>query len=284
MSFLERAIKNGISKGIGDAVSKAVQQAVEPKATAYANKVAAQYDKAAQDASQQSQEAAKGVNSMKSALANLQHSMEGYATEMSKTVKVCPNCDAATTADKKFCPNCGAKLPEQTLAQGAVCPACGKQNTLGTKFCQDCGTKLPSAIAEEKAEADKKTAVLAQWAEELPAYPVWNCGGTEFRLEKYDDYYVFTALLENSYAAQNAVNRYRETLMQNGFRQAGEYPIIEHLYKKTGGVCYHVDTEHCFEGDDNMPSIYFNISEPAGGYDYVKPAAPKTFGLKDLFR
>ena len=52
MSFLDRAIKSGISKGISNAVGNAVKQAVEPKATAYANKVAGELDQAAQNISQ----------------------------------------------------------------------------------------------------------------------------------------------------------------------------------------------------------------------------------------
>lgn len=294
MGFLDRAIKNGISRGVSNAVSSAVsgavKQVVEPKATAYANKVADGIDRAAQQTQQtaqqtqqSAQQAARSASGLEGAFANLQSSMESYATQAAKNTKICPKCGAPATADKKFCPSCGAKLPEETLAQGAVCPKCGKQNTVGTKFCQECGAKLPFAEAEEKAEAEKNAAVLANWSEQLPAYPVWNCGGTDLRLEKYDDYFCFTATLENDYAAQNAVNKYRETLKQNGFRQAGQYPSDEHLYKKVGGTCYHADTEHCFEGDSNAPSVYFNVSEPAGGYDYVKPEPQKKSGWRDLF-
>ena len=287
MGFLDRAIKNGISKGVSNAIGNAVKQVVEPRATEYANKVADEFDQATKNAAQQTSEAQQAVKSaggMEGAFANLQRSMENYATEMSKNVKICPKCEAAATSDKTFCPNCGTKLPEETLAQGALCPNCGKQNTIGTKFCQDCGAKLPSAVAEEKAQADNDAAALKQWAEKMPQYPVWNCGGTDFCLEIFESYSIFTVRLENSFSAQNAINKYRETLLQNGFRQAGEYPCKEHLYKKIGDVCYHVDTEHCLDGDDNAPSFAFDTSEPMGGYDYVKPQPQKGFGLKDIFK
>ena len=70
----------------------------------------------------------------------------------------------------------------------------------------------------------------------------------------------------------------------NGFRQAGEYPSVEHLYKRVDGVVYHVDTEHCFEGDSDCPSIGFDKSEPRGGFDYVKPEPKKKTSFLDLFK
>lgn len=319
MGLLDRAIKNGISrgisegisKGVGQAVGKAAERVIAPRAEAYANAAAKELDAATQAMNQSAQElgaaasraesecgraqsAAKssGFAGLESALTGWAQSAQSFATEAAKNMKVCPKCGNPATADNSFCPNCGTKLPEETLAQGAVCPSCGRQNTVGTKFCAGCGTKLPSAVAEEKAAAARDAAVLAQWAEKLPQYPVWSCGGTELSLESGDGYYIFSAVLESDFAAQNAVNKYREALLQNGFRQAGQYPCREHLYKKVGGVCCHVDTEHCFDGDGNAPTLYFNMEEPTGGFDYVKPAPQKEFnlknelkgGLKDLLR
>ena len=70
----------------------------------------------------------------------------------------------------------------------------------------------------------------------------------------------------------------------NGFREAGQYPDRAHLYKKINGKCYHVDTEHCFEGSMERPEIWFNIQEPSGGFDYVKPEPKQQtrFDLNDL--
>lgn len=95
-------------------------------------------------------------------------------------MNICPKCQTPSPAEKTFYPNCGTKLPEETLAEGAVCTQCGKQNTIGTKYCSSCGAKLPFAIAEEKAEAEKNADVLVKWAEKMPQYPIWNCGGTDF--------------------------------------------------------------------------------------------------------
>ena len=277
MGFLERAIRRGVS----DAVGKAIGKAIEPTVTDLTNKAANAIDQAAQNTEQQ----VARSSGLEGAVANLERSVQGYATEAAKNMKVCPNCNKPTTADKKFCPDCGTQLPEQTVAQGAVCPSCGKQNAIGTKFCQDCGTKLPAAIAEEQAQADRNAAVMAQWDAKLPQYPKWTCGGTKMYIDDYDTHYIFGAEFNgNSTAAQRAVSEYRQVLLQNGFRQAGEYPSIEHLYKRVDGVVYHADTEHCFEGDPDCPSIGFDKSEPRGGFDYVKPEPKKKTSFLDLFK
>ncbi len=292
MGFLDRMIKNGISRGVSNAIGKAVQQAVEPKATELANKAANSIDQAARSADQQYQQANatqgsyQSTGGLEGAFGNLQRSMENYATEAAKNMKVCPVCGKGATADKKFCPACGAKLPEQTLASDAVCTSCGKQNTIGTKFCADCGAKLPAAIQEEQAEAAKAAEVLAEWDTKLMAYPKWNGGGTGLGIDQYDDgSYRFWAQFSTYAAAQSAVAGYRILLQQSGFAPAGQYPSVEHLYKRDAdGTVYHVDTEHCFDGDSECPTIGFDRQEPYGGFDYVKPEEKKKTGIFDLFK
>ena len=278
MGFLERAIRRGVS----DAVGKAIGKAIEPTVTDLTNKAANAINQAAQNTEQQ----AARSSGLEGAMANLERSVQGYATEAAKNIKVCPNCNKPTTADKKFCPDCGTQLPEQTVAQGAVCPSCGKQNAIGTKFCQDCGTKLPAAIAEEQAQADRNAAVMAEWDQYLSHYPKWSCGGSEFNIEEYDPgCFEFRAYFNgNNQAARRAVDEYRQILLQNGFRQAGEYPCIEHLYKMENGVCYHVDTGMCFEASPDSPSISFTIGEPRGGFNYLKPEPKKKTSFMDLFK
>ena len=277
MGFLERAIRRGVSNAVGKAIGKAI----EPTVTDLTNKAANAIDQAAQNTEQQ----VARSSGLEGAMANLERSVQGYATEAAKNMKVCPNCNKPTTADKKFCPECGTQLPEQTVAQGAVCPSCGKQNAIGTKFCQDCGTKLPAAIQEEQAQADRNAAVMAEWDAKLPQYPKWTCGGTKMYIDDYGTHYIFGAEFNgNATAAGRAVSEYRQVLLANGFRQAGEYPSVEHLYKRVDGVVYHVDTEHCFEGDPDCPSIGFDKSEPRGGFDYVKPEPKKKTSFLDLFK
>lgn len=282
MGFLERAIRRGVSEGIGKAVGDAISKAIEPTATEFANKAAEHFDTAAQNNTQQTTRSASGLEG---AFANLERAAQGYATRMSENIKVCPNCEKATDASKTFCPECGAKLPETTVAQGAVCPNCNKQNTVGTKFCEDCGTKLPAAVEQEAAAKARDEAVMLEWDEKLPQFPKWSFGGCNYGIECYEEnYFSFSADFGgNDFAARQAVDSYRKYLVQNGFHQAGQYPSINHLYKRVDGVVYHVDTEHCFEGDPDCPTIGFDNREPPGGYDYVKPQPKKQVGLKDLF-
>ena len=274
MGFLERAIRRGVSNAVGKAIGKAI----EPTVTDLTNKAANAIDQAAQNTEQQ----VARSSGLEGAMANLERSVQGYATEAAKNMKVCPNCNKPTTADKKFCPECGTQLPEQTVAQGAVCPSCGKQNVIGTKFCQDCGTKLPVAVQEEQMHADDHASVMSKWDKQLPQYPKWNCGGSHFEIEVYDGFTTFSVNFDgNTFRAKQAVEQYRQLLFEGGFREAGENPTIEHLYKMIDGVCYHADTEHCFEGDNDTATIYFNTGEPQGGFYYKQDK--KSFGLKGLF-
>lgn len=123
--------------------------------------------------------------------------------------------------------------------------------------------------------------VIDNWEQNFPHYPKWTCGGNDFDMTIEDGYQSFTPTFNTYEEAVAATNEYRIILKQNGFEERGEYPSIEHLYKMIDDKCYHVDTEHMFEGDKNMPTIYFNIAEPTGGYNYVKPEEKKSsfFGL-----
>lgn len=308
MGLLDRAIKKGLREGVGRAVGEAVKKAVEPTANNLANKAAQQMNNMGnqmQNSVQNTMQSNGGQNEgydngmqqsasrsgglgmfsgLEGAFANLEKAAQGFATEVSKNVKVCPACNQPASADKKFCPKCGTALPEQTVSEASVCPNCGKQNDIGTKFCQDCGTKLPAAVQEEQVRAQREAAVMEEWDAKIPTFPKWNCGGSNFCLENYEQYIMFSAdFAGNNSAARNAVEQYRNLLLQNGFRPAGQYPDNYQLYNMIGGYCYHVDLEHCFDGDGDCPCIYFAQEEPAGGFNYVKPEAKKVKGLFDLF-
>lgn len=285
MGILENAIRRGLS----DAIGKAVGQAIKPKVDELTNKAAGKMEQAARSASNERESASRSVsqsaNQYEGAFGSLKRTLEGYATEASKNMKICPNCKEASTADKKFCPACGAKLPEQTVAQATVCTKCGTQNPVGTKFCQECGEKLPAAMAEEQEAAEKNAAVFSQWDAALPQYPKWDLGGNSFQIKNFDGYTEFTAFFLTEFAAQSAVKQYRNVLIQNGFIEAGQYPSQYHLYKKVNGVCYHADTEHWNDAGSDQVTLIFNIEEPESGYNYVKPE-PKSAakGIFDLLK
>ncbi len=296
MGILKKALQNGISKGVSSALTNVLQKTIEPKATELVNKAAdkitdaiggdeQQNEQAAQTAATvQPEQTAQRFSGLAGAFAGLEQMAKSYATEMTKNLKVCPNCGQPADANTKFCQSCGTKLPEQTIAQGAVCTNCGKQNDVGTKFCAACGTKLPAAVAEEQAAVARDAAVMTEWDEKLSQYPKWSYGGKDFGLESYNPgEYIFSASFTGGNpAARAAMEQYRSVLLQNGFRQAGQYPSNDHLYKMVGGACFHVDLEHCFEGDADRADVGFSVGEPTGGFNYVKPE-PKKSSWKDLF-
>lgn len=280
MGLLERAIRKGVSKGVGEAVGKAISDAIKPSAEQVANRAAQQIDQAAEQQRVAEENARKAEYS--GVFGNLERSMQNYATQVGKNTKICTSCGEVAKADEKFCPKCGAKLPERTVAEGAVCPNCGKQNNIGMKFCSECGTKLPAAIEEEEAEKARDEAELAQWENRLFSFPKWNQGGKNYIIEDFGDWISFAADFESHFAAKNATENYRQYLLQCGFRPAGKYANDEHLYAMVDGKCYHVDFEHCFEGDPNRTEIGFTFGEPEGGFNYVKPEPKKQFDLGDL--
>ena len=279
MGFLERAIRKGVAKGVGQAVGNALSKAVEPKVTELTNKAANTIDETTREYTGNTADTA----GLKGAFSNLERAVGGYATEMSKNMKLCPKCGKPASSDKKFCPECGEPLPETTLAQSSVCTHCGKQNNIGTKFCSECGAKLPIAIQEEEAKQRRNAEVMAEWDALLAVYPRWSCGG-EISIEDYgSDGVSFSACFEgDEAAAHRAVDEYRQILQQNGFRPAGQYPSVRQLFKRIDGIVYNVDTEHCFEGDPDRACIGFCKREPYGGFDYVKPEPKKKMGFKDL--
>ena len=275
MSFLKRALMNGIAQELGKKVGKAISDVVGPALNG--NQTA--------DPSF-TQQPLQPQGGTVNPFSGLERKLQDYAAQMSQNLKVCPGCSRPASADQAFCPHCGTKLPAETLAQGAVCSQCGRQNSPGMKYCQECGTKLPCAIAQEEADAARDAEVLAQWDECLSCYPKWCFGGMHYCIESYEEgQFVFSASFDgNHMAAQNAVAQYKQYLTQCGFRPAGMYPSTEHLYQRINGVVYHVDTEHCFEGDADTACIGFLTGEPHGGFDYVKPEPPKMTNWQDLFK
>ena len=298
MGLLDKLIKDAVGSAVSDAVKKAVQPKADEMAanvvsqaanalTQTANQTAAAAgaaNQAAADAQAASgTEAAPSKEEMQAALGTLETLFGGLAQRAAENMKICPKCGEGASADKDFCPSCGTKLPDMTVADGAKCTKCGRQNEPGTRFCSGCGEKLPAAAAAEQAAAEADAAVLKEWTEKLPDFPVWSCGGSDMELEQETgtetESWRFSVTLVTPVAAQNAVKQYRQVLMQNGFKTEGQYPDEEHLYKRVNGVSCHVDTEHCFQGDADSPTIYFDHSQPTGGYDYKKPEKKQSGGL-----
>lgn len=273
MGLLDRAIRNGVSRAVGSAVGKAVEQAVAPKVQQTAQQAAQQFIPQQQPQAQPAP-AFSGPQAQQAgaALGGLFGGLQSFASEATKNMKICPSCGEGAPAETKFCPKCGCKMPEQTLAQGAVCASCGKQNEVGTKFCTECGAKLPAAVAQEQAAQAKTDEAMAQWDILLPQYPKWQLGGYDLRVERLDE---ACCQFSASGVGRAEFEQYRQLALSNGFRPAGQTPDQYQLYKRVDGVVYNLDLEHAFEGDGL--TLYFMAREPYGGFDYVKPE-PKPQG------
>ncbi len=322
MGLFDKVMKD-VAKGIQDKVAKTVEdeakEAAEKAADAAVDKAKeAAVDKAAEEVADKASEKASGIfGDLKSAVDDMNVSLkeadaamkeadaamkdvtpeqweqataylDKMATDSMKNMYVCVMCEEPVKGKKEFCPKCGAAMPDKSIMELALCPGCGKQNMPGTEKCEDCGAKLPYKELMEEAQSRKDAQVLDRASKELPMFPLWNCGGSHFDLcDCGDGRYIFSSWFDgNESEAQASVSRYRELARMAGFREAGKYPGEDHLYKMIDGVCYHVDTEHCFEGDSDAPSIYFLLNdEPTGGFDYVKPEpAKKSGGLFGMFK
>jgi len=274
MGFLDRAISRGISRGVSNAIGDAVQQAIAPKVERVANKAADELDKAAAAAAeereaQQKQRASTGM------FANLQKSAENYATEMSKNIKICPQCGESSPKEKAFCPHCGAKLPDKTAADGYVCASCGVQNTVGTKFCSGCGEKLPAAIEEEENAKRADERVLGEdWDTYLAPYPKWQNGGSKFDIEEQGDDGGYPAYsFRASGVGRNDLLDYKELLKQNGFTRPPGWSSDEELYKVIDGVSRSVNFSEPFPAEPGELHIWFHVRE------FKPPEQKKAGGL-----
>ena len=70
------------------------------------NKAANAIDQAAQNTEHQ----AARSSGLEGAMANLERSVQGYATEAAKNMKVCPGCKTKCKKNDKCCPVCGQQL------------------------------------------------------------------------------------------------------------------------------------------------------------------------------
>lgn len=272
------AISSGVKKGISNAVGKAVENVVKPSLDKVAEKSAEHINATADSIEQSTKEIRKsmdeagtalneaaeasaaasgsGVSGLEAALGGLKSRMESYATELSKNIKVCPECGEACSVNQEFCPSCGAKLPEQSAAADFTCPKCGHVNLPGSKHCGKCGEVLPGAAAEVSKQQASDAAVLAQWAEKLAQYPVWS-GGREYSLKEegtkdgHPIYYFYAT------GSERLVEAYTEKLLEAGFEH-GSNPCQPLYYKIIGGSCYVCDLTDAFCDNSIGFAMYVN--------------------------
>lgn len=282
-----KGIKKGLDSAVGSAVKGAVEATVKPAAEKAANAVA-------NSAAQHLNETAKSANETMKAAGEANEAASKVTPEQWNTafdflgnmansaangMKICPQCGEGVKGDLDFCPHCGAKLPTKTLGQMCVCEQCGYQNTVGTSFCVKCGAKLPCKVEEEEQAKAKDEAVLAQWKEKLPAFPVWDQGGEDFEL--YDgDESVKAVYFRAGNTSQAALDRYCQTLKANGFVRPEGYSFDETLYKVVDGTPYCFNQSEAFSSGEGVMNIVFYIDM---NIIKKKEEPKKSSGLGGLF-
>lgn len=275
-SIIGDALSKGIKKGLSDAVGKAVEGIVKPTVDNYAQKQADRINAAGESLEQGTAEirqataeaarnmsaqttqasstaAPSGLSGLEAALGGWAKRAESLATEMSKNMKICPQCGEVCTADKEYCPKCGAKLPEKTAAADYTCPKCGEVNTPGSKHCCKCGTVLPGAEAEVKAQAAADASALDSFRQKLPQYPEWNVGGCAFELSENGSCGGYPCYRWNLEGSSALLDQYVAKLVEAGFSYHGGYHS-DTLYKETGGVC------RCFDKTDAVSSGSISVA------------------------
>lgn len=246
-NILSDAISSGVKKGIGNAVGKAVEKVVKPtvdnlaeKSAEHINATAESLEKSASELRQASAGTDSSSSSLESAFGGLKSRLEGYATEISKNMKVCPECGEACSMDKQFCPSCGTKLPEESAAAGYTCKACGHVNVPGSKHCGKCGAVLPAAEAEVARQKAADDAVLAMFAEKLPQYPVWSVGGHDFGMSDNGQQCGHTIWALSLEGKESLLDDYAVLLKDAGFEHSSN-PCHNVYHKVIGSECFVCD-------------------------------------------
>lgn len=293
-SILSGAISGGVSKALNKAVENAVKQGVEQNAagTAAGQPVGTTGQPAGAQTSPQGAgqtEAGLGgvlgglgaLGGLGTVLGGMAANAQSYATEVSKNVKICPNCGEACSADRDFCPQCGAKLPQETAADAYTCPKCGRVNTPGTKFCAKCGATLPGAEQEVARGRASDEAALREFSTKLSHYPMWHVGGRDFQLSDCGMRNGYPCYTWDVTGPSVLLSQYITALKAAGFVDKGHNG--ETYIKNVGGVYYAFNTtDACC---DNNIHVGFYVDEaPLAQQTGQQPQIDMASVAKGLFK
>ena len=250
MGFLGNILSGAISDGLGKAVSKAVEDKVAPAAERWAEKQAEAIDANAKAIDE-------ATKSVEKATKDLEEAAQGTSPQAAElTPEQREQAKQASDALKGF----------GMLFSGAVAQA------------------KEEAAREEAEKKAKEAAIFENWQENLPAYPVWDVGGSAFILEEEtprNGYPAFRLILDGR---PFLVEQYAAKLRADGFvamRCSNPQDLnADTYYKMIDGVCHAWNrTDACMDG---QICTYFYVD------DYKpqpqKPAASQQQNgdLKDL--
>ena len=123
----------------------------------------------------------------------------------------------------------------------------------GTLFSGAVEMAKREAAAEEAARKAAEQAVFDNWAENLPAYPVWDVGGSHFELEEETPMNGHPAFQLRLTGRPFLVEQYAAKLRADGFVAKGcSNPAdlnADTYYKMIDGVCHAFNrTDACYDG------------------------------------
>ena len=229
MGFFKNIVGDAVSQGIGNALGKAVEKAVAPAAERFANKQAEAID----DATRRTDEA-----------------MQQTAAAMDKAQK---DLDAAAAGEPV-----AAKEgePARPLTEEER-----KQAQEASQALKGFGMMFSGAIEQAKKEAEEEKAkkkaaeeaIFTDWEQNLPAFPKWDVGGSDFELEEQapmNGYPVFRLSLTGRPFLMEA---YAQKIRSAGFVARGcSNPLdlnADTYYKIIDGVCWNWNrSDACYDG------------------------------------
>jgi len=274
MGFLKNLVGGAISDGIGNALSKAVEKAVKPAAEKFANKQAEAIDNA-------TQRTADAMEKYDSAMDQAQKNLDAAAAGQAPAAEA-----PAEGAPAEGSPS---EAPAQAAAQRPMTEEEKAQAASAAAALRGFGMMFSGAIAQAKREEEEEkarkaaaeAAIFTDWEQNLPAFPKWDVGGSNFILEEEtprNGYPSFRLILDGR---PFLVEAYAAKLRSAGFIARGcsnpQDLNADTYYKIIDGVCWSWNrTDACMDG---QICTYFYVDTPPR---QESPKASSQGGLEGL--
>lgn len=264
MGFLKNILSGALEEGLSKAVSKAVEKTVVPAAEKFAQKQADAIDKAADKQAKAIEDATSGIDDATAQL-------DQAAGEV----------ETATKTGMVKDPQTGEMRPMTEEEKAQAKDAAQALKGLGMMFSGAMAQAKKEAAAEEAKKVAAEQAIFEKWEENLPAFPKWDVGGSEFELREEMPRNGKPVFLFSLAGRPYLTELYATKLRSAGFQAMGSNPMdlnADRLYKIIDDVCWVWDrSEGCYDGGITM-AFYADQYRPA-----PKKEAPQASGdLKDL--
>ena len=278
MGFFKNIVGGAISDGIGNALSKAVEKAVKPAAEKFANKQAEAID----NATQRTADAMESYDAaMNKAAADLDAAAAGEPVPAAAEAQPAAPGEAATAQ-----PSAAQRpLTEEERAQAKE--AADALRGFGMMFSGAIAQAKKEAEEEEAKKKAAEAAIFTDWEKNLPAFPKWDVGGSNFILEEdtpMNGYPVFRLILDGRPFLMEA---YAQKIRSAGFIAKGcsnpQDLNADTYYKIIDGVCWNWNrSDACSDG---QICTTFYVDNPPKPKPEPKPSQGGLEGLaKGLFK